>query len=163
MLVCDVRRLGQGRERGEESGRKAGKREGMDRGWVLVGLKNTSLLPPFVPVSHVSKDLQRYQSNQLAQKSQGEPITSCQLGWGSGERLGQPSIVSVTIPAANHTAGAGSPKACGARGGWGTGEESPGTFSSLGSSALWAAARMSQSVQELQAEQKQMKVQGKTG
>lgn len=41
-------------------------------------LKITSLLSPFVPVSHVSKDLQRYQSNQLAQKSQGEPATSCQ-------------------------------------------------------------------------------------
>ncbi|XP_035300054.1 low affinity immunoglobulin epsilon Fc receptor isoform X2 [Cricetulus griseus] len=48
-----------------------GSRERERDGWKVgfAVLKNTSLLP-FVPVSHVSKDLQRYQSNQLAQKSQ---------------------------------------------------------------------------------------------
>lgn len=71
-------------------------------GWMEGGslwfLKITSLLPPFVPVSHVSKDLQRYQSNQLAQKSQGEPATSCQTegGWG---RAGNGLEVSVASQA----------------------------------------------------------------
>lgn len=61
----------------------------MNGGWVFVVLKNTSLLLPFVSVSHVSKDLQRYQSHQMAQKSQGEPASSCQTEMGrSGGRLG---------------------------------------------------------------------------
>lgn len=53
----------------------------MDGKSIFVILTNTSLLPS-VPVSRVTKDLQKYQSNQLAQKSQGEPVTSCQSGLG---------------------------------------------------------------------------------
>lgn len=67
-------------------------------GWMEGGslwfLKITSLLPPFVPVSHVSKDLQRYQSNQLAQKSQGEPATSCQTGGGGAGNDLEVSVAS---------------------------------------------------------------------
>jgi len=54
----------------------------------------------------------------------------------------------------------GSPKAHGERGGGGG--HSPETLSSL-SSALRAALQMSQNLEELQAEQKQMKSQGKPG
>lgn len=76
----------------------------MDGGWVFVVLKNTSLLLPFVPVSHVSQDLQRYQSNQLAQKSQGEPATSCQTEMEKGGRLGWPwNQCDQPCAAPNHT------------------------------------------------------------
>lgn len=77
-------------------------------------LKITSLLSPFVPVSHVSKDLQRYQSNQLAQKSQGEPATSCQTemeeaGEGGGRDGFEVSVASLAL--LQTTQGTGSPKA----------------------------------------------------
>lgn len=58
----------------------------MDGKWVFVILKNTFPLPPSVPVSHVTKDLQKFQSNQLTQKSQGEPATSCQFGLGKEKK-----------------------------------------------------------------------------
>lgn len=96
----------------------------MDGGWVFVVLKNTSLLLPFVPVSHVSQDLQRYQSNQLAQKSQGEPATSCQTEMGKGGGWDGLGISVISHVLLQTTQGTGSPRAHGGKGRVGVGEPS---------------------------------------